>query len=210
MTVGLVRNVPGVPLPRPDVVTTSRVVDESKGLHREEPAPPKPEPREVKQIPEFERNKPPKYVSRPSRVLEDEAPPAKGAIPYGQGGAPSVPYSQFSMAGQTEGGLAFSGSGGEFGARFPWYVEAVRRRVSSNWLQSTIDPSVRWAPRVVVTFQILPDGSVANLEILRSSGIASVDNSARRAILDSSPLERLPAGYSGNQVSVEFWFEFRR
>ncbi len=82
--------------------------------------------------------------------------------------------------------------------------------MSSNWLQSTIDPSVRWAPRVVVTFQILPDGSVANLEILRSSGIASVDNSARRAILDSSPLERLPAGYSGNQVSVEFWFEFRR
>jgi TonB family protein len=63
---------------------------------------------------------------------------------------------------------------------------------------------------VVVTFQILGNGSITNVEIARSSGNASVDNSARRAVLDSSPLERLPADYRGSSVNVEFWFDFRR
>ncbi len=210
LSVGLVRSLPGVPLPRPEVVTTSRVVDETRGLHREETAKPAPLPSKATPIPEFEKNKPQKYITQPSKVLEDPNPPPVGAIPHGQGGAPALPYSQFNVAGQTQGGLAFEGSGGEFGAHFPWFVEAVRRRVSSNWLQSTIDPSVRWAPRVVVTFQILRDGTITNLEILRSSGNASVDNSARRAILSSSPVERLPSSYPGNSVNVEFWFEFRR
>lgn len=210
MTVGLVRNVAGVPLPRPAVVTTSRVVDETKGLHREEPPKVTPPPMKATPIPEFAKNQPQKYITRPSKVLEDLTPPPEGAIPHGQGGGASLPYSQFKMAGQSEGGLSFSGPAGEFGGRYPWYVDAVRRRVSSNWLQSSIDPSVRWAPRMVVTFQILRDGTITNLEILRSSGNASVDNSARRAILSSSPVERLPSDYSGGSVNVEFWFEFRR
>jgi len=89
-------------------------------------------------------------------------------------------------------------------------VEAVQRRISSNWLQSTVDPTVRWAPRAVVTFQILRDGSAANIQVLQSSGNASVDASAVRAIHDSSPMQRLPSEYPGSNVSVEFWFDFRR
>ena len=34
ITVGLVGNVPGVTLPRPDVVTENRVVDQTKGLYQ--------------------------------------------------------------------------------------------------------------------------------------------------------------------------------
>jgi TonB family protein len=210
MRVGLVGNLAGVPLPRPEAQTPSRVVDETRGLHKAEP--PKREPETAaKQIPEFERNKPPRYVTRPSRVLENDTAPPEGAIPYGQGGAPSLPYTQFTMGGATAGGLGLSGpGGGDFGARFPTYVEAVRRRISSNWLQSAIEPSVRWAPRVVMTFQILRDGTITNIERVRSSGIDSVDRSALRALLDSNPLAPLPAEYNGSFVTVEFWFDFRR
>lgn len=211
VTVGLVKSISGVPMPRPDAVTTSRVVDESKGLYKSEPKPEVKPPDTAKQIPEFSKEKPQKYVSKPSKVLEDETPPPANAVPYGGGGTPSMPYSEFKLNSQTQGGLGMSGGGGgEFGSRYPWYVEAVRRRISSNWLQSAIDPALRWAPRVVVTFQILPNGSITNIQVLRSSGNASVDYSARRAVLDSSPVERLPSGYSGSSVNVEFWFEFRR
>lgn len=210
MRVGLVGSIAGVPLPRPEAQTPSRVVDETRGLHQAEPRPKEPEA-PAKQIPEFEKNKPPRYVTRPSKVLENETPPPPGAVPYGQGGAPSLPYTQFTMGGSTSGGLGMSGpGGGDFGARFPAYVEAVRRRISSNWLQSAIDPSVRWAPRVVMTFQILRDGTVTNIERGTSSGADSVDRSALRAILDSSPLPPLPSEYGGTSVTVEFWFDFRR
>ncbi len=69
-------------------------------------------------------------------------------FPTVQGGAPALPYSQFTMNGATQGGMGFTGpGGGDFAGRFPAYVDAVRNRISSNWLQSTMDPSVRWAPR---------------------------------------------------------------
>ena len=211
VTVGLVGSVPGISLPRPDVVTPSRVVDETRGLYKSEPQPKAPPPTDATPIPKFERNKPPRYVTRPSRTLENPTPPPTGAIPYGQGGTPTVPYTSFSMGAGTQGGLGFTGAGGgNFGSRFPWYVEAVQRRISSNWLQSTVDPSVRWAPRVVATFQILRDGSLTNIQLLRSSGNPSVDTSAVRAIRDSSPVQGLPAEYQGSYVSVEFWFDFRR
>src|SRR5579863_1731958 len=163
ITVGLVGNVPAIPLPRPDVVSDNRVVDESKGLFKSEPvAPPKPPPDAVP-IPKFEKNKPPKIVTRPSKVLENPTPPPPNAIPYGGGGTPLVPTTSFALgAGTTQAGLGFTGAmGGDFGSRFSWYVEAVQRRISRNWIQSTVDPSVSSAPRVIVTFTILRDGSVA-------------------------------------------------
>ncbi|HTZ99528.1 MAG TPA: TonB family protein [Candidatus Aquilonibacter sp.] len=212
ITVGVVGSVPAIPLPRPEVVSPNRVVDESKGLFKSEPkAPPKPPPDAVP-IPKFEKNKPPKIISRPSKVLENPTPPPENAVPYGGGGTPSIPVTSFAMgAGNTQAGLGFTGvGGGDFGSRFSWYVQAVQRRISSNWLQSTVDPSVAYAPRVVVTFTILRDGTVTNVQITQRSNNYSVDSSAVRAVNASSPLDRLPAGYSGSSVNVEFYFDFHR
>ncbi|MGA8037971.1 MAG: TonB family protein [Candidatus Acidiferrales bacterium] len=212
ITVGVVGSVPAIPMPRPEVETENRVVDESKGLYKAEPTQPPPPPVDATPIPKFEKNKPPKYVTRPSKVLENTAKPPRNAVPYGGGGTPAVPYSSFSMgAGTTQAGMSFDGAGGgNFGDRFSWYVEAVQRKVSSNWLQSTVDPGISFAPRLVATFDINRDGSVANIQITKSSGNPSVDQSAVRAIRDSSPMDRLPPAYSGSRVSVEFWFDFKR
>lgn len=209
VTIGLVGNLAGVPLPKPDAVTTSRVVDETKGLYQSEPKPNAPEPA-AEEIPEFAKKKPQKYITRPSRTLEDASAPPPNAVPYGEGGSPAIPYTQFTMAGGTQGGMGFTGPGGEFGGRFPSYVLGVRNRISTNWLQSTVDPTVRWAPRAIFTFQILRDGGIVNIQKTRSSGNDSVDRSALRAILSSSPLDPLPAQYTGSFVTVEFWFDFRR
>jgi protein TonB len=212
MTVGLVGSVPAIPLPTPPVVTSNPVVDESKGLYKSEPVPNIPPPPDAVPLPKFEKNKPPKYITRPSKVLPNPTPPPENAVPYGGGGTPSMPTSTFAMgSGTTAAGLGVSGPGaGNFGARYSWYVEAVQRRISGNWLQSSVDPNIRWAPRMVVTFQIQRNGSVANTQILQTSGNRSVDNSAIRAIQESSPFQPLPNDYSGSFVNVEFWFEFKR
>jgi periplasmic protein TonB len=213
VSVGLVAKLPGIMLPRPDAVTTSQTVDTTKGLYKAEPQPKVKEidPPDVKKIPEFAKDKTPKIVTRPSKVFEDKTPPPTNAVPYGQGGAPALPYSSFAMNGPTQGGMGFNGpGGGDFAGRFPSYVDAVRNRISSNWLQSTVDPTVRWAPRSSYSFQVMRDGTVANVQMLQSSGNRSVDNSALRAILSSSPMSPLPSNYPGSSVTVEFWFDFRR
>lgn len=214
VSIGMVASLPGVPLPRPAVVTTSRVADPTKGLYKAEPKPKQPEViPDAKPLPKFEKEKTLAPTKR-SRLLEDEATPPPGAIPYGQGGTPTMNYSQFAMGnGAAQGGLGVTGGGGWGGAfaqRYAWYVEAVQRRIASNWLQSAIDPSIRFAPRVVVQFQIFRDGTAGNIQITQSSGNASVDRSALRAVQDSIPFMRLPGDYSASYVSVEFWFDFHR
>jgi periplasmic protein TonB len=212
VTVGLVGHVPAIPLPTPDVESPNRVVDNSKGLFKAEPKPAPTPPPDAVPIPKFDRDKPPKYITKPSKVLENPTPPPPNAVPYGGGGAPTVPTTSFALgAGTTQGGLSFSGTaGGDFGSRFSWYVEAVQRRISGNWLQSTVDPNISAAPRVIVTFDILRNGTITNIQTERSSNNYSVDASAIRAIQASSPVNPLPGEYSGNKVGVEFWFDFHR
>jgi periplasmic protein TonB len=210
ITVGVVGSVPAIPLPHSEVETPSRVVDESKGLYKAEPKPLPPP--DATPIPKFERNKPPKYITKPSKLLENRTPPPPNAIPYGGGGAPSVPASSFAIGpGATQAALAFPGmGGGDFGSRFSWYVEGVQRRISGNWLQSSVDPTLAYAQRVIVTFTILRSGAVTNVQVTHSSNNASVDNSAVRAVLESNPLGQLPAAYSGPSVNCEFWFDYKR
>jgi len=207
ISVTVVKSLPGIPLPSPEAQTLSKTVDLTKGLYKSEPRPKRKE-LEATPLPKFEKEKPEVYRSRPSRVDEVKEPPLVGAIPYGQGGAPALPYGQFQV-GTTSAGMEFGAESG-FGEKFPWYVDAVRRRISSNWLITTIDPSIQWAPRVMLAFEIARDGSVLNTQFLRRSGLASVDRAALRAVQDSSPLDRLPSEFRGSRVSVEFWFDFRR
>lgn len=213
VTVGLVGSVPAIPLPQPEVASPNRVVDESKGLFKSEPQPkPKVEP-EATPIPKFERNKPPKYISRPSKVLENPTPPPPNAVPYGGGGAPTVPVTSFAMGttGATAAGLIAGGaSGGDFASRFGAYVTAVQQRISREWLESTVDPSLMYAPRVRVTFDISRNGSITNIQLIQSSNNRSLDNSAIRAVQASNPLLPLPAAYSGSYVNVEFYFDYKR
>jgi hypothetical protein len=97
ITVGVVGSLPAVPLPTPEVVTPSRVVDESKGLYKAEPEAKPVVPPDATPIPKFEKNKPPKYETRPSKVLENPKPPPPNAVPYGGGGTPTVPTTSFAM-----------------------------------------------------------------------------------------------------------------
>ena len=213
--VGMVQKLPGIPLPAPLIQTPSRVVDESKSLYKDEPKPEEVPPPDAVKIPKFDKEQPPKYQTRPSKVLEDKTPPPLNAIPGG-GGSPNIPYSSaqqtFQLGAGTTGSLSVPGAGGtgDFGSRYAWYVDAVRNRISSNWLQSLIDPSIRYAPRVVVTFTILRNGSIANIQFTQRSGYTAVDNSAVRALQASSPFQALPGDYSGSSINVEFWFDFRR
>jgi protein TonB len=112
----------------------------------------------------------------------------------------------FSAAG-AKGGFGFNGSGGDFGTRFGWYVDAVRRKVSENWMKYEIDPSLSTTRRVYIDFEITRPGSPANIRIEQSSGIPSLDQSALRALQRIDTFGPLPPEYSGSRVSVEFWFD---
>jgi protein TonB len=207
--VNAVASLPGVPLPTPKITTPNTVAVESPGLYKNQPVPKPPPDLMTQKIPKFkEAIKPPKRkVAKNTRIEKQKIEPPPNAVPYGQGGRPTMSYSAVTT-GAGEAGISFGQP--DFGERYGWYVQAVRNRISSNWLLSTISPTLTNAPRVYVEFDINRDGSISNARVTQSSGIPEVDRSALRAVLASSPVAALPPDYSGSKVSVEFYFDLRR
>jgi periplasmic protein TonB len=207
--VNAVASLPGVPLPQPTITTPNTVAVQSPGLYKDEPVPKPPPTPTAEKIPKFKEavKAPPKKVLANPRIQKEQIQPPPNAIPYGQGGRPMMSYNSVTTS-SGEAGIAIGQQ--DFGARYGWYVQAVRNRVSSNWLLSTISPSLLNAPRVYVDFDVNRDGSITNARVTQSSGIPEVDRSALRAVLASSPLAPLPPDYSGSKVSVEFYFDLKR
>ncbi len=199
----------GLPMPKPPVVDDSKTFDPTNSLYKEQPQPKPPEPpKEAEKIPQFEKEKPPKQIEHKSRVFENKTPAPDNAVAQ-HGGQPNLPTGYSQTAGATSPGVAISNQqGGDFAGRYPAYVEAIRRRIAQNWLQSSIDPSARASRTIhaVATFTINRDGSVKDIRITETSRNASFDNSGLRALYDSNPMPPLPADYAGSYVSVTFDF----
>ncbi|MGE0405148.1 MAG: TonB family protein [Candidatus Korobacteraceae bacterium] len=219
--------VSSIPLPAAPVQTENILANQSKGLSQslpaEKAAQPEPEavpipdsrakvvpaptqkaveqPQPVKPAPTQTAN------ARPARPNQPEPPP--DVVPIGQGGPVSGPYGAFT-ADNAKGGFGFTGSGGDFGNRFAWYVDSVRRKVSENWLKYEVDPNIHEAKRVFITFDITRSGQPTNVQLSQPSGISSLDVSAVRAIQRIDTFGPLPREYPGSRVSVEFWFDYRR
>lgn len=205
--------VSAVPLPRPPVDTTNVLANESKGLSESIPAPVVQPPPEAIPIPDKTiKTKKPEKAPTPREVKRTPPPvqQASNVVPYGEGGPVSSMYSNsgtnFAM-GNNKGGLNMGSGGGDFGSRFSWYVDNVRRKITENWLRYEIDPHTPSGRRTYITFDINRDGAPSNVRIEQSSGIPSLDQSAVRALERIDTFGPLPGGYSGNRVSVEFWFE---
>jgi len=123
------------------------------------------------QIPQFTKEKQPHYITRPSKTLEDKSPPPAAqcralrarrlpggslhAIHYGRGRWHECRHGFYRLR-------AAAISCG----RFSWYVDAVRSRVSSKLVAEHGGSKCTLCPRAVVTFDILRNGAITNVQVL--------------------------------------------
>src|SRR5262245_6687594 len=218
MKVKMVGNV-GIALPSPEVTKEDVPANDSKGFYKWEPAAPPPPPEKAEPIPDMSaktkvtkappKPAPPAPPAPPKKATKAEPPDTtpSNAVPYGAGGKPALGYGQFSTQG---GELGFGFGDGAFGDKYSWYVQAMVRKISQNWLKGLVDSSVTRAPKVFMTFDIQRDGSITNVEMKQSSGIPTLDRSAQRALLATNRLDPLPKEYVGSTVKVTFYFEYMK
>lgn len=198
-----------VPLPANPEQNNNVLATESKGLSQSQPKPQEQPQPEAIPIPDKTAKVKKKPVVTATERKPQPEPQESNQIPYGEGGPVSGPYAMFN-AGGAKGGFGFTGGGGDFGSRFSWYVQGVQRKVSENWLKYEVDPSIREANRVYVTFDIARDGHPSNVQVEQSSGVPSLDRSAVYAVQRIDTFGPLPGEYSGSKVSVEFWFDYKK
>ena len=199
-----------VPLPANPRQTQNVLANESKGITQSQPKIEEKAPDAIEIQGKNAKIKPRKKqetITKRNTPVEPE--PETNQVAFGEGGPVSGPYGTFSAAG-AKGGFGITGGGGDFGTKYAWYVRVIQQKVSENWLKYEVDPRITSAQRVYITFDVARDGHPANVRIEQSSGVPSLDISAVRALQRIDTFGPLPSDYSGNKISVEYWFDYKK
>jgi periplasmic protein TonB len=171
------------------------------------PQAPKPEPKKQVKTPEnaipiksrFAKQQPKPQAFQHYRPQ----PPAQNQVFSRE--APAAVSPMFQKPGS--GGVGV-GPNSAFGNQFGAYADLVVRRVTDKW--QTTGLAGMHLPMVVITFDILRDGSVKNPQIAQRSGNSTLDYSALRAVTDAGPFPPLPPAYSGSSTNVELRFQLQQ
>jgi periplasmic protein TonB len=130
----------------------------------------------------------------PNRIVARQAPAVSNPM-----------FSEMSGAGRVG-----TGANTTLGSRFGEYSARIQELVTQKWRTGDVDPSIRTAPQVTVSFDIQRNGTFSAPRIVQSSGIATLDFSARRAILDAGPFPPLPQAFERSSATFEIVFELKR
>jgi TonB family protein len=102
--------------------------------------------------------------------------------------------------GQGEGSGNGNGNGEiDFGA----YLAEMQKRIKRAWYP----PKGNESKRIMVSFRISRNGTVSDINLVKSSGLTIADDAAIAAIETVSPLPQLPAG-SPDSIQVKFSFDY--
>jgi len=84
------------------------------------------------------------------------------------------------------------------------FVAELQHRIRRNWSPPVEDRS----KRAVILFHISRDGRLLGLQINQSSGSPTADQAAIAAIRASAPFRALPPAFRGNDIAVQFIFDY--
>lgn len=87
---------------------------------------------------------------------------------------------------------------------YPWYITQVRNRLWSEWEKRRPTGVVR---NTVVAFAIARDGSIKDLQLVKSSGDDSFDFSAKSSVINAGPFPPLPMLYEKDLLTVTLEFK---
>ena len=179
--------------------------NKSRLFRRATPPPPQPEPEpepevpvEVPEdIPQLAPEEPPEEKPDPEPVREPDPEPA-----------PSEPDEDSSLLPVDEDPLPAASKGevddttvagfDDPDFTYDYYSHQLIRAIGQAWRRPRIDKRLDLA----IKFRIARNGTVSDVEVVRTSGIPSYDRAGIRALEDASPLPPLPVAYRKQSLGV--------
>lgn len=202
MRVNLVSS--AIPLPSDQPVNKNVLPSETPS-----PAPAPPTPKTVQKvdqdaIPIQGKHEQPKPQPQPKVQQKVPQPVDQNKAQYGEQQGSVIPRA---ITGQTNPGPT-SITQGDFGSRFPWYVQQINAKMAQSWNKYDVDPRTPKGTRVYMDFTIHKDGSPASVQLERSSGSPTLDRSCMRGVQRVDTFGPLPPGYNGSTLNVSYYCEY--
>jgi periplasmic protein TonB len=175
----------------------------------EAPAPPTPKEEKTEDltaIPITGKPEKPKPLPTPPKTEQHQPQPVEdNHAHYGEQQAASMPRS-------TEAQNASNGpvsiANGDFGSRYPWYVEAIKRQVSQNWYRAEVDQHTAKGTKATIYFRINRQGTPSDFKIYTSSGNSTLDRSGVRAVERVDSFGPLPSDANLQYLDVSYDFTY--
>lgn len=87
---------------------------------------------------------------------------------------------------------------------FTNYTDSLQKKINSNWATKDLKTSIE----AMADIKINKDGSLDNVELLKSSSKRKVDNEVLDAISKSVPIDALPDGFNYDSQNVQLTFNY--
>jgi protein TonB len=197
--VSLVSN--AIPLPHEDQ-NQNVLMTETPRTAPAPPAPPAKEAVDETAIPISGKEVKPK--PEPARKTQQHQPPPQqeNRAQFGEQSGSALPRA--TMASNTASNGPVSITNGDFGSRFGWYVEVIKRKVGQNWNKFEVDSHTAKGAVSEIYFRVNRQGAPTNFKINKSSGSASLDQSCLRATQRVDTFGDLPRDSNDQWLDVTY------
>jgi protein TonB len=93
---------------------------------------------------------------------------------------------------------------GDFGTRFPWYVEGIKRKVSQNWNRYQVDQRTAKGAVVQIYFKVNRQGIPSGFRVNTASGSPTLDQSCMLATQRVDTFGDLPRDSNDQWLDVTY------
>jgi protein TonB len=146
------------------------------------PAPPAPKAKEAVDetaIPLSGQDAKPKQEPARKTQQKQPPPPPDTRAHFGEQSGSALPRATMAQNDASNGPVSITN--GDFGSRFGWYVEVIKRKVGQYWNKYEVDSHTPKGSVVEIYFRVNRQGAPTNFKINKPSGSASLDQSCLHA-----------------------------
>jgi len=166
------------------------------------PAPPEPKAKQAVEdtaIPIAGKEKKPE---KQTKAAPKTQPKPDSRIQYGQQAGSKLSRSTISQP--SAGDQPVSVGNGDFGNRFPWYVDGIKRKVSQNWNKFQVDTRTPKGTTVQIYFKVNRQGVPSSFRVNTASGSPTLDRSCLLATQRVDTFGDLPRESNDQWLEVTY------
>lgn len=168
-----------IPLPADQPVNDNVLTTETPSKAPAPPAPKTEQKLEDTAIPiSGKQAKPEKQTT--TKTQQHQPPPKPDNVAhFGEQSGSALPRATMSQNTASNGPVTITN--GDFGSRFGWYVDIIKRKMTQNWNRYEVDPRTQKGASAQIYFEVSSQGVPSHFKINTPSGNPTLDQSCLRA-----------------------------
>ncbi len=155
-----------------------------------------------KQVKSTAKEPTPKPFETKSSKSKQPPPKPDNRVQYGEQAGSKLSRSTFAQTSAAD--QPVSVSNGDFGSRFPWYVNGIKLKVSQNWNRYQVDPRTPKGASVQIYFKVNRQGVPSSFRINTASGSPTLDRSCLLATQRVDTFGDLPRESNDQWLDVTY------